>query len=831
MWVQEPHNPALYLFSLSGTISGALPVIVMEEKEISGIVLDVDYVTIDGNSRIRVTLKSSGKTIPLIDPEFRPYFYLIPKSPNFGKESLASTTIIENGETIRVASVGSADVSLSGKPAKAFKIFVENTKHVSKLKDYFAEFGVCYEYDILFWKRYLIDKQIVPLQGVLAKVEERDNTLLIKEILPAKAPEEKLTHICFDIETYNPLGIPRPDKDPVIMISYADAQKGAMLTFKEVSKNFVTILSGEKEIISEFVNIIRRGDYDLIVGYNSSNFDIPYLMDRADANKVDFSISRYGEKARKEHHGLVETVKIPGRINLDIYTVVKFVHIVGASEKLIKANRLTLGDVYAAITGDKKLMVEKREIWQMWDGPKEELDELSEYSMADSISLNKLFEFFMPLEIEISKVAGTTLAETSISTTGQLVEYILMRYARENNEMIPNKPSERDIKNRLSNPIEGAYVKSPEAGIYDNIAVFDFRSLYPSIIIAHNIDPSTICDDENKDHFSTPINTMFKKSPTGIIPKVLRMLINERKEVKKAYKEDPNNISLGARSQALKIIANSFYGYLGYARSRWYSRDCAASVTALGRAYITKIMEDAERSGFKVLYGDTDSIFLQLGSKSKEDAIGFMRKVNESLPDTMELELDDLYTRGVFVGKRGSSGGAKKKYAMLSESGRIKIKGFELVRRDWSNIARETQKKVLETILKEGSKEKAVNILRDVVSDLKAGTVEKKDLVIYTQLRKKIDSYDSTSPELSAAKKAIKRGDKRRDELENAALGYIITKTGSSISDKAELEEFAKDYDPDYYINHQVIPATLKILKELGFSEDELKNGGAQKRL
>ena len=72
---------------------------------------------------------------------------------------------------------------------------------------------------------------------------------------------------------------------------------------------------------------------------------------------------------------------------------------------------------------------------------------------------------------------------------------------------------------------------------------------------------------------------------------------------------------------------------------------------------------------------------------------------------------------------------------------------------------------------------------------------------------------------------------KRKDELDNATIGYVITKNGDSISEKAEIEDTAKTYDPDYYINHQVLPATLKILKELGFSEDELKNTGSQKRL
>ncbi|MGC8629230.1 MAG: DNA polymerase, partial [Candidatus Micrarchaeia archaeon] len=105
-----------------------------------------------------------------------------------------------------------------------------------------------------------------------------------------------------------------------------------------------------------------------------------------------------------------------------------------------------------------------------------------------------------------------------------------------------------------------------------------------------------------------------------------------------------------------------------------------------------------------------------------------------------------------------------------------------------------------------------------------------KDLVIYTQLRKSIGAYDATSPELAAAQKAIKRG-KPPDEVEGVTIGYIVTKHGSTISEKAELEEYATDYDADYYINHQVIPATLKILKELGVSEEELKGNGMQKRL
>jgi DNA polymerase I len=217
--------------------------------------------------------------------------------------------------------------------------------------------------------------------------------------------------------------------------------------------------------------------------------------------------------------------------------------------------------------------------------------------------------------------------------------------------------------------------------------------------------------------------------------------------------------------------------------------------------------------------------------RHKDDALAFMKKINDELPGDMELELEGFYPRGVFVTKKHmgkGERGAKKKYALIGEDDRIKIRGFELVRRDWSNVAKNTQRKVLEAILKHGSKEMAVKIVKDMVLELKSGKVPLEDLTIYTQIRKDPNKYDIKSPELSAAKKAILGG--MRIE-KGAMIGYVITKTGATISDKACLVEFAKDYDPNYYIDNQVLPSVLKILKELGFSEDDLKFKGSQKAL
>ncbi len=804
----------------------------MDEKiEIDALILDVDYVNIGDKSTIRIAAKGKGSgTAFFYDKSFSPYVYLIPSNRRLDAETMKRLDLRSKDTRIEISGVEEKEIKHAGMGVRVFKISTTNTRYVPMLRDSLGEFGECYEHDILFWKRYIIDKGISPMHGARITAHKEGDVFVVDKIEKADVKED-LTHLCFDIETYNPIGAPRQEKDPVIMISYSCNGNRKVLTTKKIDREFVICFESEKEMINAFSEVIRSMDVDIIAGYNSSNFDIPYLVKRAEVTGADFAIGRGREQVKTEHHGLVEAVKIPGRINVDVYNVAKFVSVVGASEKLIRANRLTLSEVYGAITGDVKKMVDRRNIWQLWDGSKDDLENLADYSLADSLALDELYKFFINLEIEVSKVSGTTLGEACVSTTGQLVEFLLMRYAYDNKEIVPNKPSDSEIRMREANPIEGAYVKTPDAGVYRNIGVFDFRGLYPSIIITYNIDPSTICNDESAEFYQSPAGTRFLKEPAGIIPSALRRLTGERLGIKKAAKKDPDNKELAARSQALKIIANSFYGYLGYARSRWYSRDCAASVTALGRAHIMQTIDAAEKAGFRVLYSDTDSIFLLLEGKSKEDALGFLKKFNSSLPESMELELEDFYVSGVFVGKRGGDSGAKKKYALLSESGRIKIRGFELVRRDWSGVARETQRKVLEAILKNGSKDEAIKIVKDVVSMLRENKVPIGDLVIRTQLRKRIDSYDGKSPELAAAKKAIEKGIRSKDDLEGSTINYVVTRSGSSVSEKAVLEEMADNYDPDYYIEHQIIPATLKILKELGVSEEELKGRGSQRRL
>ncbi|GAI26580.1 unnamed protein product [marine sediment metagenome] len=176
----------------------------------------------------------------------------------------------------------------------------------------------------------------------------------------------------------------------------------------------------------------------------------------------------------------------------------------------------------------------------------------------------------------------------------------------------------------------------------------------------------------------------------GFLPIIIGDLISRRARIKEIIKEK-KDIMLEARSESLKLLANAFYGYLGFFGARWYSIECARSVTAYGRYYINRVIEDAEKNEFKVIYSDTDSVFLNLGKKTEEDALKFVEKINETLPGIMELEYENFYPCGIFVSAKEGHYGAKKKYALLGKDGNIKITGFETVRRNWSFIAKQAQ--------------------------------------------------------------------------------------------------------------------------------------------
>ncbi len=732
--------------------------------------------------------------------EYTPYFYVIPF------EEGAKEKIEQMQGVVKVEEV---ERDVGAKRMRVLKVFVRHPKYIQKVKEAVEDKGIGEgrEHDISVAKKFVLERGLTYME----------------------TEGEPLRVVAIDIEVYARDRMPIPAEDPIIMISWVDSSgRKLVLTTKDINAPFVKKCESEIAMLNRLTSLIKEFDPDIILGYNSDSFDLPYIKERAKVLGVRLPWGRDGSEPKIRRPRGSSTVDITGRMHVDVYRIIEFLAGIGA----IDVFKLDLESVYKAVLGKEKVKINHRDIAAEWRGG--DLEKLALYNLQDSIACYELGMEFLDLFIELSKIIAVNLYEATRLSPSQIVENRLIVEAFKRGKVVPKRPKAEIVAQRMRTTYQGGFVKEPLPGLHENIAVLDFRSLYPSIIITYNVDPDTLNGD-CKERYISPVGHYFCKHPKGLIPSMLETVLKERFKYKAEMKKYPKGSReykvLYAKQMAFKIIANSTYGYLGFPMARWYSRECAEAITAWGRQYIKFVMDEAEKWGFKVLYGDTDSIFLVLPKGwGKEKVLEFLEHINKQLPGMMQLEFEGLYLRGLFITKRKEARAAKKKYVLVDEAGNLKIVGMEFVRRDWAEIAKETQKKVLEYALVEGAPEKALEYVRKVIDMLRSKEVPKEKLIIYTQIQKDLHAYEQKGPHVMAALRAMRRGVKIAPGM---LIGYIIKEGAGKISDRAELAEFVgeKEYDPEYYIDHQVLPAVMPILEELGYTERDLKRGAAQKTL
>lgn len=779
-----------------------------------GFLLDIDYETKDDKAVIKMFFKGEKGSFTAVDDSFKPYFYVLFNG--------ASHKLMEELRGIeKVTGVVEEEKGYFGSTLRALKIYVVHPQDVPSIRETVKSIeGVAaiHEHDILFVRRYLIDRDLRPLTWVDVEGEFENGVLHMRAVSPAKDRAPEFRVLAFDTEVYNPKGAPRAGMDPIIMVSLAsNTGLRKVLTWKRPDKGleYVEVLEDEKAVLQRFSEIIGEEDYDIIVGYNTDNFDFPYIRDRLKKLGLALSLGKEASELKiKGRRGLPEA-RIRGRPHLDLYPIIR---------RSVKLSSYVLENVVREVLEEEKEKIPGEKLWQYWDAGGEKLAKFIVYSMEDAEATLKLSEKFLPLQYELTRIVQQPLFDVSRMTAGQLVEWLLMKEASRSDELIPNRPAGAEFTRRRADTYMGGYVREPRKGIVEEIAVFDFRSLYPSVIVTHNIDPSTLLDKGKEE--IPGLKYSFTKERKGFIPRILEGLIARRAEIKKKMREAQDSVEkriLDVEQSALKILANSFYGYMGYPRARWYRKECAESVAAYARMYIQKVMKIAEEKyNLEVVYGDTDSLFVVIPKGERKKIQGFLNHVNRSLPGIIELEYEGFYTRGIFV--------TKKRYALIDREGKITVKGLEFVRRDWAPIAKKTQEDVLRALLKDADPEKAANLVRKTVEAIKDRKVSLEDLTIYTQLTKSIKSYKNIEPHVEAAKKLLESG---REVTPGMIIGYVITKGTKMISQRAMPAELValEDYDPDYYIENQIIPAVLRIVESIGYSKDYLKDGMKQESI
>jgi DNA polymerase I len=338
-------------------------------------------------------------------------------------------------------------------------------------------------------------------------------------------------------------------------------------------------------------------------------------------------------------------------------------------------------------------------------------------------------------------------------------------------------------------------------------------------MVKYNISPDTLVSGKEEDIFEVPeVGHHFLKSPPGFYKIVLSQLIASRQAAKREAAKTPRGTRehkiLKAREKATKVITNATYGYAGWAGSRWYSREVAESAAALGRDTINKSIELAKTLGLKVLYGDTDSLFVQYEEKLVDR---FIREVDKSLG--LEINLGQLYKRILFTE-------AKKKYAGLLDSGELDVVGMEAIRGDWSNLARDVQNEVLILVLQDGNPERAKSYVRNLTKTLESAKVPKSSLVIWKTLTKRPDDYEVNAPHVEVARKMAREG---WPVSTGEKVGFIITKKSGKLYQKAEphFKVSPDQVDYEYYIHNQIIPAAARVLEVFGIGEKDLVASGS----
>ncbi|EKF85279.1 DNA-directed DNA polymerase [Methanobacterium formicicum] len=608
------------------------------------VLLDIDYITRNHEPVIRLFGKLVGDNeeghIIVMDKSFRPYIYVIPSDHSRLDDCTRQLS------ELKLLSVEKVIKNDMGELKEVLKVTFKHPQDIPKLRDKILNLKSVKEireHNIPFYRRYLIDKGLFPLKVV----EVQGNILnsprssrgvrgsrrsqepqtgspegssiqkpcifqVEKSPTPLESSLPEFTVLSFDIEVYNPRGMPQPDLDPIIMISFSSNHGfRKVLSTKNTPDSsdpngllldFVEVVSHEKELLEKFVETVQSENPDIILGYNSDSFDFPYIRDRAAKLGVPLKLGIDGSSPKFTRIGFSSSAMIRGRVHIDLYSNIRrYMHLA----------RHTLEHVYLELFGEEKLDIPGDKIYLYWDEGGRRLETLFHYSLHDAVAVTRIGERMLPLNTELTRIVGQPLFDAARMASGRLVEWYLIRKSFEQGYLVPNKPSPDELIQREGKHVVGGYVKEPVSGLHENIVYFDFRSLYPSIIISKNISPDSLTSGENC-HISPEYGHKFLKEPVGFIPSAIGQILQDRIKIKSQMKEsrDDHQLSvLNNQQEALKRLANTFYGLYNHSTFRWYSLKCSESITAWGRDFLKKTMKNSEKQGFKPVYADTDGFF------------------------------------------------------------------------------------------------------------------------------------------------------------------------------------------------------------------------------
>ncbi|TDL23693.1 hypothetical protein BD410DRAFT_746439 [Rickenella mellea] len=763
-----------------------------------------------------------------------------------------------------------------------FKITLSNPLAVPRVRGIF-ERGECnfrdlwsgpvttFESNVPYILRFMIDTKVVGMNWIelparsYTLVNEKDKLSHCQIELHVKY-EKFISHIpdghwskiaplrilSFDIECAGRKGIfPDAQLDPVIQIANMVSCQGdtkpfirnvfTLNTCSHIVGSQVLSFDQESTMLQSWRDFVEEVDPDVVIGYNTSNFDFPYLMERAGALKMQkfpflgrlkkqktqvkdahFSSKAFGQRDSKE-------TNLDGRLQLDVLQFMQREH---------KLRSYSLNSVCAQFLGEQKEDVHHSIITDLQNGTPDSRRRLAVYCLKDAYLPQRLLDKLMCLVnyIEMSRVTGVPF--NFLLSRGQSIKVLSQLYRKANEEgyVVPAMKSEG-----TDEQYEGATVIEPMKGYYDMpIATLDFSSLYPSIMMAHNLCYTTLLEkgtierlqlQKDVDYIQTPNNDLFVKSERrkGLLPTVLEDLIAARKRAKADLKKETDPFRravLDGRQLALKISANSVYGFTGATIGKLPCLAISSSVTAYGRQMIELTKQEVEEAysvangkehDAKVIYGDTDSVMVKFGPSDLETVMRMGSEaadlVTAKFIKPIKLEFEKVYYPYLLINK--------KRYAGLywtrpDKYDKMDSKGIETVRRDNCRLVSTVIETCLHKMLIDRDVEGAEAYTKQVISDLLQNKIDMSQLVITKALSK--TDYAAKQAHVVLAERM-----KQRDAGSAPALGdrvaYVVIKgiKNAAAYEKSEDPLYVLEnnipIDTKYYLENQLSKPLMRIFE------------------
>lgn len=660
--------------------------------------------------------------------------------------------------------------------------------------------------------------------------------------------------LSFDIECAGRKGVfPEPNHDPVIQIANMVMRQGekepflrnvfTLNTCGPIVGSQVLSYMNEKDLLEAWSDFVRQLDPDILTGYNINNFDVPYLLNRAkhlNVKNFDYlgriknvrsvikeTMIQSKQMGRREN----KQVNFEGRVPFDLLFVLF---------RDYKLRSYTLNAVSYHFLQEQKEDVHHSIITDLQNESEQTRRRLAMYCLKDAYLPLRLLNKLMCIVnyMEMARVTGVPLA--CLLTRGQQIKVVsqLLRKARDAGYLMPTYTGQGGDMEQY----EGATVIEPKRGYYsDPISTLDFASLYPSIMMAHNLCYTTLLKPVDKirlqlsddDVTKTPAGNFFVKSTVrkGLLPEILESLLSARKKAKADLKHetDPFKRSvLDGRQLALKISANSVYGFTGAQVGKLPCLEISGSVTAYGRTMIEFTKQEVEQkytmaNGYEndavVIYGDTDSVMVKFGTSSLERSMELGTEAAEFVSakfiKPIKLEFEKVYYPYLLINK--------KRYAGLywtrpDKYDKMDCKGIETVRRDNSPLVANLMNMCLQKLLIDRDPDAAVDYVKSVISDLLCNRIDISQLVITKELTK--HDYASKQAHVELAAKMKKRDAGNAPKLGDR-VPYVITAAAKSTPAYAKAEdpiyvlENCVPIDFQYYLENQLSKPLLRIFEPI----------------